>query len=150
MAERTALYRLYDNAGTLLYVGAAKDPSRRFRDHRAEKSWWHEVAQDSVEWFETPFHALKAEVEAIKREAPRYNIRSTEAHNLEKSATARSLSSEARRRRGVGVSARALQVRTLRRLLSEGVPRGEAERQALLAKEAFKAASGLFDDQRAA
>jgi len=36
----TALYRLYDAAGRLLYIGATFYPRTRMSQHRRTKSWW--------------------------------------------------------------------------------------------------------------
>ncbi|MEH0579041.1 GIY-YIG nuclease family protein [Streptomyces sp. B21-108] len=38
-AERTAVYRLYDEDERLLYVGVASDPRVRFKQHGRDKSW---------------------------------------------------------------------------------------------------------------
>lgn len=69
----TALYRLFDNAGALLYVGMAFDPDARCLKHQYEKPWWHEVAHREVEWFADRRLAREAEAKAIKTESPRYN-----------------------------------------------------------------------------
>lgn len=71
--RETALYRLYDSADQLLYVGIATDPKVRFGQHRREKTWWPEVAVREVEWFSDRARALKEEARAIERELPRYN-----------------------------------------------------------------------------
>ncbi|WP_329616440.1 GIY-YIG nuclease family protein [Streptomyces brevispora] len=139
--ERTALYRLYDADGSLLYVGVTRDPKRRFRDHRGKKRWWGEVSSHSIEWVDIESHALQMEVQAIVMESPKYNVRSTEAYKAQQSETAKAVSPEGRRARGVGVAGRALQVRTLRALKARGVPSPEAERQALLARQRHKEAS---------
>ena len=39
----TALYRLYDNDGELLYVGVTKNPGTGWRS-TAQKAWWGDVA----------------------------------------------------------------------------------------------------------
>jgi predicted GIY-YIG superfamily endonuclease len=72
--REAALYRLYAADGTLLYVGAAYDPEKRWTEHAVEKSWWPEVATKSVEWFETRDAALAAESTAIATEEPFYNV----------------------------------------------------------------------------
>ena len=36
--DRTALYRLSDADGVLLYIGIARNPERRFAQHAAEKA----------------------------------------------------------------------------------------------------------------
>lgn len=71
---RTAVYRLFDGAGALLYVGMAVHPSARWRAHALEKPWWPEVASKSVEWHETRETAAEHEYQAIASENPRYNV----------------------------------------------------------------------------
>jgi predicted GIY-YIG superfamily endonuclease len=70
----TTLYRLYDSAGTLLYVGIAGNPGRRFEQHRKDKPWWGEVAEIKVAHYPTRAEAAHAETAAIKTERPRHNI----------------------------------------------------------------------------
>lgn len=72
--ERTALYRLYDADGMLLYVGIARNPERRFAQHAAEKTWWPRVVRRAIEWYETRGAALMAEEAAIKIDRPTQNI----------------------------------------------------------------------------
>lgn len=74
LTERTALYRLFDVAGALLYIGISVDPGVRWRVHAREKSWWAEVSERTVEWFETRKAAEAAEVAAVAAELPRYNV----------------------------------------------------------------------------
>jgi predicted GIY-YIG superfamily endonuclease len=76
--ERTALYRLYDANGKLLYVGITNDTERRWSDHSSDKSWWPDVTERTVEWFATRPAAEAAEIQAIKTEKPRRN----RAHNV--------------------------------------------------------------------
>lgn len=71
---RTALYRLRDSAGRLLYVGIGRDPLRRWPEHAGDKPWWPEVADLSMEWFESRTEALGAEATAIRVERPRHNV----------------------------------------------------------------------------
>lgn len=73
MNEPTALYRLYDSAGNLLYVGITCNPSRRFTQHKAQKPWWPDVARKHIEWMESRGAAAQAEENAIYHEAPRWN-----------------------------------------------------------------------------
>lgn len=142
--ERTALYRLYDVSGKLLYVGISNDPKRRFSSHRSTKAWWPEVDRRAVDWFDSLWLASVAERTAITTEAPRYNIRGTAAFRAQQSATARAISPEKRRARAVGCQARGIQVRTMRTLTAMGIPKEEAVRIALLARQRHKDASGLF------
>lgn len=71
--ELHTLYRFYDDAGGLLYVGITCSPSRRFGQHRREKSWWSDVAQIHLEQFETRADLMEAERAAIETEKPLLN-----------------------------------------------------------------------------
>lgn len=71
--RRTALYRLFDQEGRLLYVGVAFDPQKRWKDHVVFKSWWPDVARKDIEWYETRTAALAVETQAIHSEKPLYN-----------------------------------------------------------------------------
>lgn len=72
-SRRTALYRLFDTEGRLLYVGIAFNPDSRWAGHSASKSWWTDVAEKRVEWHETRSEAVAAERAAIATELPLYN-----------------------------------------------------------------------------
>lgn len=71
---RTALYRLRDLQGNLLYIGIAANPDARWRVHRREKTWAHLVADRSIEWFPNRAAAEAAEAVAIRSEKPRHNV----------------------------------------------------------------------------
>ncbi|GAA3267945.1 GIY-YIG nuclease family protein [Streptomyces lavendulae] len=73
-AVRTALYRLCGHDERLLYVGISEAPLRRWPEHAGDKAWWPEVANFSLEWFESRPAAHAAEVAAIRTEAPKYNV----------------------------------------------------------------------------
>lgn len=75
MPERTALYRLYDQSGRLLYVGISKDPDQRWKEHKQLSPWNREVSRGEVEWFTSRSAASVAEVAAIKSERPAHNGR---------------------------------------------------------------------------
>lgn len=72
-SRRTALYRLFDTEGRLLYVGIAFNPDSRWAGHSASKSWWTDVAEKRIEWHETRSAAVAAERAAIAAELPLYN-----------------------------------------------------------------------------
>lgn len=72
-AGRTALYRHFDAAGTLLYVGITKDPSKRAEQHRYHSQWFRFTADSSVEWFDARRTAADAERDAIRHERPVFN-----------------------------------------------------------------------------
>jgi hypothetical protein len=70
---RSALYRLYDSEGTLLYVGISAHPSERLKQHAGDKAWWHHVARHEITWIDSRDEAVKAEAEAMRSELPLYN-----------------------------------------------------------------------------
>ncbi|MFE9003161.1 hypothetical protein ACFYOY_13610 [Streptomyces sp. NPDC007875] len=70
---RTALYRLYDEAGALLYIGISHQPEVRFEQHSKLKEWWPCVARREVEWFADRPAAAKAEADAVRAEDPEFN-----------------------------------------------------------------------------
>jgi predicted GIY-YIG superfamily endonuclease len=70
---RTALYRLYDEDGKLLYVGITSDPGMRFAQHKADKHWWRLVARKDIDWFDKRANAAAAEEMAIKVKDPMFN-----------------------------------------------------------------------------
>jgi predicted GIY-YIG superfamily endonuclease len=69
----TALYRLYDRDGVLLYVGITLDFARRMRDHARVQPWWAEVKVRVVIWYESWPLAFQAETVAIAGEQPKHN-----------------------------------------------------------------------------
>lgn len=73
-ARATAIYRLRDRQGCLLYVGISSTPAQRWTKHAIDKDWWAEVSDLSLEWFETRAEARAHEEAAIKAEKPRYNV----------------------------------------------------------------------------
>lgn len=71
---RTAVYRLYDKDGALLYVGITCNLNQRFRQHARHKPWWPQVARKETEWHPARDAAARAELTAINAENPAYNI----------------------------------------------------------------------------
>lgn len=76
---RTALYRLFDADGLLLYVGISHKPDVRWGQHSEDKPWWPAVDRRAVEWHETRSAAEKAELTAIAGERPLHNKAGTPA-----------------------------------------------------------------------
>lgn len=76
VADRTALYRLYDAEGHLLYVGITRRLGIRFSEHARTHAatWWPLVEKRAVEWFDTRYAAAQAEVNAIRTENPLHNV----------------------------------------------------------------------------
>jgi hypothetical protein len=68
-----ALYRFFDNAGELLYVGITMNPAARWKQHSKDKDWWTEVANITVEPHPGREAVLEAERLAILTEKPLYN-----------------------------------------------------------------------------
>jgi hypothetical protein len=72
---RAQLYRHFDAAGELLYVGCTGNVIRRTEQHEAQSPWLPEVATITVEHFASGSEALAAEEAAIRAENPKYNVR---------------------------------------------------------------------------
>ncbi|MBZ6252189.1 GIY-YIG nuclease family protein [Streptomyces olivaceus] len=72
--DAVAVYRLFDAAGELLYVGMSKDPMHRWEEHRANR-WWPKVTAYDVTWHPSRALAREAERDAIVAGAPPYNTR---------------------------------------------------------------------------
>jgi prevent-host-death family protein len=70
---RTALYRLYDEADVLLYIGISHQPDARFEQHSKKKEWWPQVARREIQWFDDRPSAATAEAAAIRSEDPEHN-----------------------------------------------------------------------------
>lgn len=73
-ARRTAVYRLYNKAGALLYVGISDRPEKRFKQHRRYQPWWPEVVTREIEWRDDRYAAEVEEFRAIGAENPIYNV----------------------------------------------------------------------------
>lgn len=70
--EETAVYRLRDEAGTLIYVGVSVHPPDRYDEH-AHQDWWEHVYSVEEEWFPTRAEAMAVELQVIRTEQPRCN-----------------------------------------------------------------------------
>lgn len=71
--RRTCVYRAYDAAERLLYVGISMNLDGRLAKHRSA-AWWPAVAEVTVQWFDGREAAKAAEREAISRENPLHNV----------------------------------------------------------------------------
>ena len=74
LEEPCALYRHFDAAGALLYVGIAVDPCNRLMNHMSRSRWRGLIATVTIERFATRRDALAAEAAAIKIEKPLHNV----------------------------------------------------------------------------
>lgn len=72
IADMHAVYRMFDRAGKLLYVGMTGHVARF--DNHATKRWFPCVASITLEWHDTKAAAAVNERRAIDAERPRYNI----------------------------------------------------------------------------
>jgi hypothetical protein len=67
------IYRCFNAAGELLYIGCTIRYNARIKSHAATTPWWSEVADVTREVFGNELEARKAERLAIRNEAPKYN-----------------------------------------------------------------------------
>lgn len=74
IATPTELYRYFDDAGVLLYVGISFSTLQRALQHRRDKSWWRYAKTIDIEHYDTRDAALEAERLAIVNERPLCNI----------------------------------------------------------------------------
>ncbi|MEU8185990.1 hypothetical protein [Micromonospora carbonacea] len=72
----TCLYRFFDRAGRLLYIGISVNPPARFARHADDKPWWPEVdhSRTRLVWFDSRAEAEKLELMAVRDERPLHNI----------------------------------------------------------------------------
>lgn len=69
------VYRCYDAAGTLLYVGCSVDLATRRLAHSAQSWWYPQVASYRLIVFPNRRHALRIEAQTIHAERPLWNVR---------------------------------------------------------------------------
>ena len=75
----TQLYRHFDAAGVLLYVGISLSTVHRLSQHRDDSHWFDQIKRVEIEHFPTRKQAEIAEQVAILTEAPLHNIRQNES-----------------------------------------------------------------------
>jgi hypothetical protein len=71
--QKTTLYRYFDDAGRLLYVGITKNQFGRLEAHSKTQPWWTEVATANFVHLSTREIALESETFVIGTEFPKYN-----------------------------------------------------------------------------
>ena len=74
VSRKTYLYRYFDAAGVLLYVGITRSISKRSARHESISSWFKEHTKMTVEIFPSQYAAAVAEREVIAAEKPKYNV----------------------------------------------------------------------------
>ena len=72
--QETHLYRHFDKAGDLLYVGISINALARLKQHNEVSSWISSIARVDIERFSTRQAAIVAEREAILSEKPKFNV----------------------------------------------------------------------------
>jgi hypothetical protein len=73
------LYRHFDSAGVLLYIGVSLSAVERLSAHNRTARWADKIARVEIERFPTRKAVLDAEAAAIKAESPRYNYQHNRA-----------------------------------------------------------------------
>lgn len=68
------LYRHFDAAGSLLYVGISYSAFARLAQHRGVSHWYSQIVTMTIEKLESRAELLLAEESAIKHERPLHNI----------------------------------------------------------------------------
>lgn len=81
------VYRAFDHAGRLLYVGCSVDVEARLRQHERTAVWWPFQSRITREVFESHEDALTAEKAAIAAEHPRWNIKDRSVDHPDGAAT---------------------------------------------------------------
>ena|ERR1700683_960621 len=70
----TSVYRHFNGAGDLLYIGISRNVSWRLMAHERNAGWWRDVRTVTIsEPYPTRAEALQAEAAAIEAERPRFN-----------------------------------------------------------------------------
>lgn len=68
------IYRLYDKAGALLYIGATGGLATRLRRHKRHPFWGYDIASHTYERYADMRTASEAEALAIRTEHPMHNV----------------------------------------------------------------------------
>jgi excinuclease UvrABC nuclease subunit len=71
---KCALYRHFDEAGNLLYIGISNSFLQRSVTHGSTSDWYGQIATIKVQWYPDRAAALLAEDNAIRFENPKHNI----------------------------------------------------------------------------
>lgn len=74
MESKTALYRHFNKANELLYVGISLNALNRLGQHKEHAHWFNDISDVRIEHFETREMALAAERDAVVKENPKHNI----------------------------------------------------------------------------
>ncbi len=69
----TCLYRYFNVAKEVIYIGIAYDFATRHSAHLRDDDWAHEIDSHTIEWFDNRMDAAYAEVAAVLAEKPKHN-----------------------------------------------------------------------------
>jgi len=72
---QTALYRHFDNANELLYIGISLSTMQRLGQHKRHSHWFNSITNITITQFPTREEAISAESIAIREEKPIHNIK---------------------------------------------------------------------------
>lgn len=70
----TAVYRMYDASGALLYIGQSVNPASRPMQLADHRKWVTNIASITLQWLPTRQDALREEESAIRAERPLHNV----------------------------------------------------------------------------
>jgi predicted GIY-YIG superfamily endonuclease len=138
-SRRAAVYRLYDEAGALLYVGSSFDPDRRLADHQ-RKAWGYLIARRTVEWHPDRDAADATEGRAIEAERPQYNHVGTPEYAARRRAEYAATPGKWR----VAYDANELRHRVAHQLQRFGYSWDRASAEGMILERAYKEQSGAF------
>lgn len=80
-ADATAsVYKYFDKAGILIYVGITECGIVRNRQHNESKEWWKFVHRQQIEHFPSREQAHEREVQLIERFRPPFNKQHNKDH----------------------------------------------------------------------
>ena len=68
------LYRHFDANDNLLYVGVSLSAFTRLSQHKSNSHWFDEIVRVDIQKYPNRQQVLLAEIEAIQKENPRYNL----------------------------------------------------------------------------
>lgn len=71
---KAVLYRHFSAAGELLYIGCSLRFLGRTAQHSTNSEWFVDIANITLQHFDTPRAALLAEEQAIRAERPQFNF----------------------------------------------------------------------------
>ena len=74
-ADKNCVYKLFDRAGDLLYIGSTNNMERRREQHKANSPWYRYVAHGECIYLDTIEECRELEIQLIINLRPIYNVR---------------------------------------------------------------------------